>query len=188
MMSCSSTRVVTRFSFFKAIGGLTRRQLCDTLQAMASTNVKTVHQTSLLHIESNFDRLGLLLPIYGQRFSAVKGTHAPNSFHQQAQFFHGHTSCRNKKIRIPRSMAVEALSWLSRRARQHPAVQSPMHPSKTPQKTCPFAALCWPSQGENRPWLEISFSLRNLRVRAFDSRAQAFSTFLARRRSSSPPP
>ena len=30
-------------------------------------NVKTVHQTSLLHIESNLDRLGLLSPTHGQR-------------------------------------------------------------------------------------------------------------------------
>ena len=30
------------------------------LQAMAPTNIKTVHQTSLLHIESNLDRLGRL--------------------------------------------------------------------------------------------------------------------------------
>ena len=36
-----------------------------TLQAMAPTNMKTVHQTSLLHIESSLDRLGL---IYGQLF------------------------------------------------------------------------------------------------------------------------
>ena len=32
------------------------------LQAMAPTNIKTVHQTSLLHIESNLDRLGMLPP------------------------------------------------------------------------------------------------------------------------------
>ena len=30
---------------------------CATLQAMAKTNVKTVHQTSLFHIEGNLDRL-----------------------------------------------------------------------------------------------------------------------------------
>ena len=35
---------------------------------------------------------------------------------------------------------------------------------------------------------EISFSLRNLPVRAFDSRAQGFSPPLARQRSSCPPP
>ena len=38
-----------------------------TLQAMVPTNVKTVHQTSLLHIESSLDRLGLLSPTHDQR-------------------------------------------------------------------------------------------------------------------------
>ena len=32
-----------------------------TLQAMAPANIKTIHQTSLLHVESSLDRLGLLL-------------------------------------------------------------------------------------------------------------------------------
>ena len=37
-----------------AIGGLHEdKLLCDTLQAMAPTNIKTVHQTSLLPNESN---------------------------------------------------------------------------------------------------------------------------------------
>ena len=34
---------------------------------------------------------------------------------------------------------------------------------------------------KKRPWLEINFSFRNLPVRAFDFRAQEFSTPLARR-------
>ena len=38
-----------------------------------------------------------------------------------------------RKNEIPRSMlVVEALSWRSRRASQHPAVQSPVHPWKRP--------------------------------------------------------
>ena len=42
---------------------------------------------------------------------------------------------------------------------------------------------------KHRPWSEISFPLRNLPVRAaFDSRAQVFSTPLARQRSSCLPP
>ena len=41
---------------------------CATVQAMAPTNIKTVHQTSLLHIiESSLDRLGLLSPTHDQR-------------------------------------------------------------------------------------------------------------------------
>ena len=38
-----------------------------TLKGMTPTNIKTVHQTSLLHIESNLDRLGLLSPTHDQR-------------------------------------------------------------------------------------------------------------------------
>ena len=44
-----------------------------TLQAMAPTNVKTVHRTSLLHIESNLDRLGLLSPTHDQRSQQQSG-------------------------------------------------------------------------------------------------------------------
>ena len=38
-----------------------------TLQAMAPTNIKTVHETSLLHIESSLDQLGLLSPTHDQQ-------------------------------------------------------------------------------------------------------------------------
>ena len=44
-----------------------------TLQAMAPTNIKTVHQTSLLHIESSLDRLGLLSPTHDQRSQQQRG-------------------------------------------------------------------------------------------------------------------
>ena len=37
---------------------------------------------------------------------------------------------------------------------------------KRAYKACPFAAPCSPSIGVNRPWSEISFSLRNFPVRA----------------------
>ena len=40
---------------------------------MAPTNIKTVHQTSLLHIESSLDRLGLLSPIPDQRSQQQNG-------------------------------------------------------------------------------------------------------------------
>ena len=44
------------------------------LQAMAPTNIKTAHQTSLLHIESNLDRLGMLSPTHDQRSQQKSGT------------------------------------------------------------------------------------------------------------------
>ena len=43
------------------------------LQVMAPTNIKTVHQTSLLHIESNLDRLGMLPPTHDQRSQQKNG-------------------------------------------------------------------------------------------------------------------
>ena len=55
--SRKSSKVIQ--NVFLALGGLHGDKLCDTLQAMAPTNVKTV--PSLLHIESNLDRLQLLL-------------------------------------------------------------------------------------------------------------------------------
>ena len=52
----------------------------------------------------------------------------------------------------------------------------------------PVRRSMWPSQEEKWPWPELSFSLRNLPVRAFDSLAQGFSPPLARQRLSCPPP
>ena len=46
---------------------------CVTLQAMTPTNIKTVHQTSSLHIESNLDQLGLLSPTHDQRSQQQTG-------------------------------------------------------------------------------------------------------------------
>ena len=56
------------------------------LQVMAPTNVKTVHQTSLFHIESNLDRLGIVVAYTQPAFSATRRTnYAPTSFVQQVQ-------------------------------------------------------------------------------------------------------
>ena len=85
---------------FLTLGGLHEDWFCVTLQAIDTEQCQKVHQASLLHIESNLDRLGLLLsPTHGQRFD------------QQAQVSQGHT--RHAEIRkneIPRSMVVEILS------------------------------------------------------------------------------
>ena len=62
-------------------------------------------------------------------FSATKRTdYALIGFDQQAEVSQGQTSRRKKKLVIPRSMVMQALSWFSRRASQHLAVQSPVHP------------------------------------------------------------
>ena len=97
-----------------------------TLQAMAPTNIKTV--TPYIYREQ--PRSTWIVVAYPRpAFSATKRTnYVPTSFDQQVQVSQGHTSYKKKKNEIPRSMVVKVLSWRSRRASQHPAVQSPVHP------------------------------------------------------------
>ena len=53
LMCCPSNKVIKSDTrSFLPLGGLHDDKLCDTLQAMAQTNVKTVHPTSLLHIQN----------------------------------------------------------------------------------------------------------------------------------------
>ena len=83
-----------------------------TLQAMAPTNVKTVHQTSLLLIESNLDRLGLLSPNHGQRSQQQSGKIMLQSvLINKSKLLKATRRTEIRKIEIPRSMVVEALSW-----------------------------------------------------------------------------
>ena len=79
------------------------------LQAMAPTNIKTVHQTSLLHIESTRNVVAYPRPAFSAK---NRKNYAPTSFDQQVQVSQGHTFCTEiRKIEIPRSMVVEALNW-----------------------------------------------------------------------------
>ena len=99
-------------SSYYTIGGLHEDKLCDILQAMAPTNVGTVHQTSLFHIESNHDRLGLLSPTHGQRSQQQSGQ---ITLHlvliNKPKFLKATYHTERRKIEIPRSMGVEALTW-----------------------------------------------------------------------------
>ena len=86
------------------------------LQAMAPTNIKTVHQTSFLHIESNLDRLGMLSPTHDQRSQQKKRKNYGNITLQPVLINKSKilkaTHCTEiSKNEIPRSMVVEALSW-----------------------------------------------------------------------------
>ena len=82
------------------------------LQTMAPTNIKTVHQTSLLHIESNFDRLGMLSPTHDQRFQQKKGNITLQPVLINKSNFLKATHCTEiRKDEIQRSMVAEALSW-----------------------------------------------------------------------------
>ena len=83
-----------------------------TLQAMAPTNIKTVHQTSSLRIESNLDRLGMLSPTHGQRSQQKKRKITLRPVLINKSKFLKATDCTElRKNEIPRSMVVEALSW-----------------------------------------------------------------------------
>ena len=113
-MCCLSNKVIrSETRSFLPLGGLHEDKLCDTLQAiMALTNVKTVHQISLLHIESNLDRLGLFSPTHGQRFQQQSGLITLQSvLINTLKFFKATHHTEIRKIEIPRSMVVEALSW-----------------------------------------------------------------------------
>ena len=99
-----------------------------TLQAMAPTNAKTVHRTSFLHIESSLDRVGLLSPTHDQRSQQQSGQITLQSvLIYKSKFLKATHRTGIRKIEIPRSMVVEAFRWRSRRASQHPAVESPVH-------------------------------------------------------------
>ena len=83
------------------------------LQAMAPTNNQTVHPTYLLHIESSLDRLGMLSPTHDQRVLSKKNgkiTLQPVLINK-SKFLKATHCTEIRKIEIPRSMVVEALSW-----------------------------------------------------------------------------
>ena len=97
---------------FVALGGLHENMLCDTLKSMAPTNVKTVHQTALLHIKSKFDRLGLLSPTHGQCSQQQSGQITLKSvLINKPKFLKATHHTEMRRIEIVRSMVVEALSW-----------------------------------------------------------------------------
>ena len=100
-----------------------------TLQAMAPTNNKTVHQTSFTPYreQPRSTRIVVAYPL-----PAFSGTNRTHTFQpvliNNSKFLKATHRTKIRKVGIPRSMVVEALSWWSRRASQHPAVQSPVHP------------------------------------------------------------
>ena len=96
------------------IEGLHEDKLCDILQAMAPINVKTVHQTSSLRIiESNLDRVGLLLhTTHGQRSQHQSGQLVPQSVSiNKPKFLKATRHTEIWKMETPWSMVVEAVSW-----------------------------------------------------------------------------
>ena len=156
---------------------------------MAPINIKTVRQTSLLHIESNLDRLGLLSPTHDQRSQQQTGQIAFQPvLINKSKFLKASTHCTKT-----RKLKYRGPWWWGPWAGEAGARAS-IQPSKAlcipekPPRILPVRRSLWPLKKEIRPWSDISFSLRNLPVQACDSRAQGFSRRLARRRSSCLPP
>ena len=84
-----------------------------TLQAMAPTNDKTVHQTSLYSISraASIDSDCCRLPTTSV-LSNKSDKYIPTSFDQQySKFLKATHRTKIRKNEIPRSMVVEALSW-----------------------------------------------------------------------------
>ena len=96
---------------YLAIGELHADKLCDTLQATAPPIVKTVNQTSSLHIGGNLDRLGLLSPTHDQRSQQQSDQITLRSVFIKPKFLKATRHAEIRKIETLRSMAVEALSW-----------------------------------------------------------------------------
>ena len=150
MLPCPSNRVIkSDAENVLALRGLHEDKLCDILQTMIPTSVETVHQTSLLHIESSPDRLGLLSLTHDQRSQSGQITlqsvlnNKPKSLKATR-----HTEIR--KIEILRSMVVEALSWWKKPPREPASSrQKPWASLKNAPESCPFAAPCGPRRKKN---------------------------------------
>ena len=83
-----------------------------TLQAMAPTNIKTVHQTSFTSYREQPRSTRIVVAYPRPAFSATNRT---NTFQpvliNNSKFLKATHRTKIRKIEIPRSMVVEALSW-----------------------------------------------------------------------------
>ena len=136
---------------------------------MAPTNIKMVHQTSLLHIESSLDGLGLLSPTHDQRSQQQSGqiTLQPVLINK-SKFRKATHGIEIRKIEIPRSMVVKrasiqpskALCILAKAPRILPVRRSLWkknddrgQTSAFPSETSRFAPLILAHRGSVLPWL-----------------------------------
>ena len=118
---------------------------CATLQTIAPTNTKTVHQSSLLHIESSLDRFGLLSPTHDQRSQQQSGR--SNQFGSTSiQVPQGHKNKENSTTEVHGSGDLELVKPAREPASSRP---KPCASLKKPHESCPFAAPCGPRRKKN---------------------------------------
>ena len=118
---------------------------------MAPTNTKTVHQTSLLHIESNLDPLGMLPPTHDQRSQQKNGKNTLQPVLINKAKFLKATHCTEiRKIEIPRSMVrgggLELVKPAREPASRHP---KPCASLKKPHESYTFAHPCGSRRKKN---------------------------------------
>ena len=83
-----------------------------TLQAMAPTNNKTVHQTSFIPYREQPRSTRIVVAYLRPAFSATKRTSAFQPvLINNSKFLKATHRTKIRKIEIPKSMVVEALSW-----------------------------------------------------------------------------
>ena len=84
-----------------------------TLQAMAPTNNKTVHQTSFTPYREQPRSTRIVVAYPRPAFSATNRTNTfqPVLINKKSKFLKATHRTKIRKIEIPRSMVVEALSW-----------------------------------------------------------------------------
>ena len=147
-----------------------------TLQVMAPTNVKTVHQTSLLHIESNLDRLGLLSPTHDKHSQQQSEQITLQSvLINKSRFFKATHRTEMRKVGIPRSMVVGPRAGEA-------SAQASIQPPKAlcflekPRESCPFAVPCGPRRKK-----------KNGQTSAFSSETSLFASLILAHRGSAPP-
>ena len=120
------------------------------LQAMAPTNIKTVRQTSLLHIESNLDRLGMLSPNHDQRSQQKTGKITLQPVLISKFKFLKATHCT--EIKKKRNTEVHGGGGLElvKPAREPASSRPKPYASlKKPHESFPFAAPCGPRRKKN---------------------------------------
>ena len=117
---------------------------------MAPTNNKTVHQTSFTQYREQ-PRSTLIVVAYPR--PAFSATNRTNTFQpvliNNSKFLMATHRTKKRKIEIPRSMVVEALSWWKPAREPASSRPKPCASLKKPHESCPFAAPCGPRRKKN---------------------------------------
>ena len=135
---------------------------------MSSINIKTVHQISLLHIESSLDRLGLLSPTHDQRSQQQSGQITLQSFLINKSKFLKVTH-RTKTRKIENTEVHNGGGLKLVKPTREPASRRPKPCAslKKPHQSFPFDAPCGPCRKKNGRGRTSAFPLETSRFLPF---------------------